>query len=128
MPHRFTSDQRQAMCRRLAGVFRTQNNAIIIGDEAGALERLLREVTLLARPLEGMSARLHPKLVRVAMEELLDKQRITITDGTARMSSKFIEQQAGVSRKLRERLAQRPYTGAKPSYQNGGKRKLMRTT
>ena len=109
MPRKsFNCDQRRAMTRHIAGVFKSLDNLFSSKGEdiRGELLSLLIDR---ARPIQGMQVKseVHGELVKVVFGELIEKQGIHINedDGTARMSPKLLEKEMGKSRMLKQRAA-----------------------
>ena len=113
MPHRqdfvkkydFSHDQRCAMKRRIACVFRAEGGIIHLGYQDNNWRgRLIRRLGEDAQPVLGKRrCKAHFALVQEAVDELLDSQKVVFIGAGAKMSSKYMEQQAGISRKLRKR-------------------------
>lgn len=103
--YKFSHDQRCAMKRRIAGVFRAEGGIIHLGYQDNNWRgRLIRRLGKDAQPVLGKRrTKAHFALVQEVVDELLASQKVVFIGAGAKMSSKCMEQQAGISRMLRNR-------------------------
>ena len=116
MPHKqdfvkkynFSCDERRTMKRRIAGAFRAEDGLIHLGYRDDDWEKqLVRVLGKSVQPvLSKRRCKAHYALVKQVVADLRASREVTFTGSGAKMSPKCMEQQAGISRKLRDRARQ----------------------
>lgn len=113
MPHKqdfvkkynFSCDERRTMKRRIAGAFRAEGGLIHLGYRDDDWEKqLVRVLGKSVQPvLSKRRCKAHYALVKQVVADLRASREVTFTGSGAKMSPKCMEQQAGISRMLRNR-------------------------